>query len=211
MPHHAQVAHHVRGRIRLKVLGAKQNRALLDKVAESMGDVKGVRRIESNASTGSVLVHYDPSQLPQMEETVAAHGRSTGLYSLAPPQLSEVDQIAQDIEREAEFLAEHSETARAIVDAFKGFNNLLKKATNNNVDLKVLLPLGLAVWAFMESDPEIATPLWLTLGIFSFNSFVALHPPLATETAMAPEAVQKAPTDGAARTRGRKTSSTRQT
>ena len=28
---------------------------------------------------------------------------------------------------------------------------------------------------FLKAGAEISTPLWVTLGIFSFNSFVALH------------------------------------
>jgi hypothetical protein len=60
----------------------------------------------------------------------------------------------------------------------KGLNADVKRATNNAVDLKVLLPLGLAVYSLLKFEAEMATPLWVTLGIFSFNSFVALHPPV---------------------------------
>ena len=39
------------------------------------------------------------------------------------------------------------------------------------------LPLGLAVYSFVEIGLEASTPLWVTLGIFSFNSFLTLHAP----------------------------------
>ena len=41
--------------------------------------------------------------------------------------------------------------------------------------MNVLLPLGLAVYSVLELEAEMSTPLWVTLGIFSFNSFVMLH------------------------------------
>jgi len=157
---------------------ARGNSELLKEVAESLASKQGVRAIQCNLRTGSIIVQYDEAQHTNFPDTLAAHGQATGLFSLAPPEVSEVDQIAEAIEREAEFLAQHSEAARTIVETVKGFNNKLRQATHNNVDLKVLLPLGLAVWALIEHDPELATPLWLTLSIFSFNSFVSLHPPV---------------------------------
>jgi hypothetical protein len=178
MPHHAKVAHHVRGRIRVKLPTARGNLAVLRQVADSLASRDGVQSVECNVQTGSIVVHYDQTHHENIHQSLVEHGRGSGLFLLAPPEVSEVDQIAESIQREAEFLAEHSEAARKLVEGVKSVNYTLRRATNNNVDLKVLLPLGLAVWAFVQHDPEIATPLWLTLSIFSFNSFVSLHPPV---------------------------------
>jgi hypothetical protein len=82
------------------------------------------------------------------------------------------------VEREAEFLAEHSETALAVVKSVESLNHVIREASGNAIDLKVLVPGGLAVWAFMKAGAEVATPLWVSLAIFSFNSFVALHRPI---------------------------------
>ena len=62
-----------------------------------------------------------------------------------------------------------------LFDMLRKFDVGLKRATDNNADLKVLAPLGLAVYAFLELGFEAATPVWLTLGVFSFNHFVTLH------------------------------------
>jgi hypothetical protein len=86
-----------------------------------------------------------------------------------------VDEAMDRLEKEAEFLASHSHSAKALFDALRKFDVGLKKATDNNVDLKVLAPLALAAYAFVELGFEAATPVWLTLGVFSFNHFVALH------------------------------------
>ena len=53
----------------------------------------------------------------------------------------------------------------------------IRIATDNTIDLKVLLPAGLAVWPFLKPGIEASTPLWVTLAISSFNSFVSLHRP----------------------------------
>ena len=174
----AKVAHHTRGRIRVRVHGGKGTPELLHEIKQSLAPKHGVRKVEVNAATGSLVVHYDDRSNPDFHQTLTAHGAESGLFALAPPELTEVDRIAEDLQREAEFLAAHSTTARSIVDWVKALNNGIKRSTDNNVDLKVLLPLGLAVYAFLEVGAEMSTPLWVTLGIFSFNSFIALHPPL---------------------------------
>ena len=53
-----------------------------------------------------------------------------------------------------------------------------KKATGNSVDLKVLLPLGLAVVTVVEIGAAAATPVWVTISLFSLNHFIELqaHP-----------------------------------
>ncbi len=193
MPHHAKVAHHVRGRVRVKVPGAQRQPAILREMAESVASMPGVKAVEHSAATGSLVIHYDHQAQGDFHSALAAHGESTGAFMLAPPEVSEIDRIAESIQREAEFLAAHSETASAIVETVKRWNALLKRATNNNLDLKVLLPLGLAAWAVVQSDPEIATPLWLTLSIFSFNSFVSLHTGPASVAVESHEVVRQQP------------------
>ena len=81
------------------------------------------------------------------------------------------------IEHEAEFLAEHSDFAKAIFDWVNALDRSVKRATNNSIDFKVIAPLVLAVGAFLELGVTASTPVWLTLGLFSFNHFVDLHIP----------------------------------
>jgi len=154
---------------------AKGNLEILNRVKEAISPQPGVRSVEVNPATGSVLVHYDPELHENYQTSLAEHAERTQLFELKPPELTEADEIASKIEAEAEFLAEHSETARSVVKFVKHLNEGIKQATDNTVDLKVLLPLGLAVYTFFEVGTDAVTPLWVTLGIFSFNSFIALH------------------------------------
>jgi cation transport ATPase len=166
--------------MRVKLPHAKGNRALLESVKESISPLPGVRSVEVNPTTGSVLVHYDPEVHQDWPSQLAAHAEREKLFMLRPPELTEADEITAKIEAEAGFLAEHSETARTVVNLVKHVDEVIKRETNNTVDLKVLLPLGLAVYAFLEIGSDMFTPLWVTLGIFSFNSFVRLHHPVTT-------------------------------
>jgi len=190
----ARVVHHVKGRIRVKLQDAKGNHRFLESVKQSLSPVAGVRNVDVNSSTGTVVVNYDQTTHPDFERTLANHGESEGLFSLEPPELSEADEIANKLQREAQFLAQHSDIAKNAVDFVSQIDQGLKRATNNTVDLKVLLPLGLAVYAFLELESDITTPLWVTLGIFSFNSFVALHHPAAHRMEMdSSEVIQNHP------------------
>ncbi len=180
MEHQAQVAHHVRGRIRVRLPKAKRDRTTLESVKRAIAPMRGVKDVDINAATGSVVVHYDATEHDDFHTALARHAEEQNLFALGPPRCSEVDEIAETIEKEAEFLASRSETAKTIVDFFKAMNQQVKVATNNNLDLQVLLPLGLAAYSILEVGVEVSTPLWVTLGIFSFNSFLALHHPVPT-------------------------------
>src|ERR1017187_10222289 len=109
----ARVVHHVKGRIRLKLHDAKGNHRLLESVQQSLSPIAGVRNVEVNSATGTIVVHYDETMLPDFAQTLANHGESEDLFSLEPAELSEVDAIANKLQREAQFLAQHSEVARA--------------------------------------------------------------------------------------------------
>ena len=175
MIYRAHVTHHIPGRVRVKMPHAKGNPEMLNRVKAAISPQPGVRSVEVNPATGSVLVRYDPELHENYQASLAEHAERTQLFEIKPPELTEADEIASKIEAEAEFLAEHSETARSVVTFVKHLNEGIKQATDNTVDLKVLLPLGLAVYTFFEVGSDAVTPLWITLGIFSFNSFIALH------------------------------------
>jgi hypothetical protein len=194
--HHAHVIHHVKGRIRVRLPKAQRDHATLESIKRSIAPMHGVNSVDVNSTTGSVVVNYDAHTHDDFHSVLTQHCEERDLFTLAPPKLSEVDEIAETIEKEAEFLAERSQTAKAIVDFCKGLNNEVKKATNNSVDLQVLLPLGLAAYAFLELEADVSTPLWVTLGIFSFNSFMHLHHPVPTTTEVEQAASVSTDADG---------------
>src|ERR1017187_6384468 len=130
----ARVVHHVKGRIRFKLHGAKGNHRFLESVQQSLSPVAGVRNVDVNSATGSIVVHYDETMLPDFAQTLANHGESEDLFSLEPAELSEVDAIANKLQREAQFLAQHSEVARSAVDFVSQIDQALKQATGNTAN-----------------------------------------------------------------------------
>lgn len=178
MRYPAQIVHHIPGRLRIKLPQAKGNHALMRRINESLSPHEGIRRVETNAMTGSVLIQYDPHIHQEYENKLATHAANENLFTVnSPPEVTEFDEKVNKFEAEAEFLSEHSDTARAIVNAVKQLNETIKYQTNNLVDLNVLVPLVAAAFSVTEIGLYTATPLWVTLGIFSFNSFVNLHRP----------------------------------
>ena len=91
------------------------------------------------------------------------------------PPGTQLDEIARKIEDEAEFLAEHSHAAKNVVHICKYIDRHVKLATNNTIDLKIGLAGGIVALSLLEMGAFAATPVWLTLGVFSLNHFVELQ------------------------------------
>lgn len=65
--------------------------------------------------------------------------------------------------------------AAAVAGTVTEIDDTIREATGNALDLKVLLPLvagGLGLTMLGESR---RTPIWLTLLMFAFGSFISLH------------------------------------
>jgi hypothetical protein len=195
----AHIVHHIPGRLRLKVPGAKGNAIFMDQVQAALGSVDGVREIEVNPVTGSVLVHYDPEAFENFHDNVHDHATRNNLFAVQPvepvrrPKVTEVDEAMEALEEEAQFLAARSHTARVIVDFLHDLDMSVKKYSRNTVDLKVLVPLGLAFYTIAVMELAAATPMWATLGLFSFNHFLELHAAPQGEAAETPQAAPAAP------------------
>jgi len=194
MAYKTEIVHSCRGRVRMRVPAAKGDEDLLEQIRQAILPVPGVTQVYVNPLTGSVVTHYDPHRHEDFDKHLH-HCCKDHLDVRRTPPETEVDDMARQIQEEAEFLAEHSAAARVVVDLFKGLDQQVKVATGNAVDLKVLLPLGLAVVTFLELGLEAATPIWLTLGLFSLNHFVEMHAH-PDDPAKAPHGVTNGPTPG---------------
>lgn len=181
MKHKAHIAHHTHGRTRMKVPSGKGNQAVLDHFEQALSAVPGVERVETNIDTGSVIVHYDPRMQVQFECALcdhldAHHGHGEAHAAVTRPG-DEIEDAMAKIQAEAEFLAQHSDTAKALVDLCKSLDHQIKQSTNNAVDLKIVLAAGLTVYTFVAIGAHAATPMWVTLALFGLNHFAELHAP----------------------------------
>jgi hypothetical protein len=167
-----KVAHQVPGRIRIKVPRAKGDHDVLQQIAQTFAAIPGIEQITVNPATGSVVIHYDIDQHEEFHGHFHRHvGRAGGHYAPA----TEFDELAANIAAEAEFLAYHSESARAVVDFFKKCDREIRAATGNNVDLTITLAAGIIAFTVLEVGATAATPVWVTLSLFALNHVVELH------------------------------------
>jgi len=162
-----QIAHQVPGRIRMKVPSAKENPELLEQIKQTFSVIPGIENVTVNPTTGSVVLHYDTDRHDEFHGRLEHH--TGGHYK---PPTNEIDALANKIEQEAEYLAEHSHTARVIVDFFKDFDNGIKVASGNVVDLKIVLAAGIAGFTVFEVGATAATPVWVTLAVFALNHMI---------------------------------------
>ena len=179
-----KVEHQVPGRVRMKIPAGKGNPELLKQISEMFGVIPGIEEIVVNPATGSVVLHYDVDRHDEFHgafrDQHATHNSMHGASNDAPQGLmhgadTELDKLTNSIEAEAEFLARHSHSARVLVDFVKKIDHEVKQATNNSVDLKIIFAVGIIVLTVFEVGATAATPVWVTLAIFTVNHFIQIH------------------------------------
>ncbi|MGY3532334.1 HMA2 domain-containing protein [Bradyrhizobium embrapense] len=162
-----QIAHQVPGRIRMKVPSAKENPELLEQIKQTFSVIPGIEEVTINPTTGSVVLHYDTDRHDEFHGRLEHH--TGGHYK---PPTNEIDALANKIEQEAQYLAEHSHTAKVIVDFFRDFDHGIKVASGNVIDLKIVLAAGIAGFTVFEVGATAATPVWVTLAVFALNHMI---------------------------------------
>jgi cation transport ATPase len=167
-----QIAHQVPGRIRMKVPSVKTNPELAEQIRQTFAAIPGIEAVTVNPTTGSVVLQYDTERHDEFHGHL--HHHTGGHYK---PPTNEIDSLADKIEQEAEYLAEHSHTARVVVDFCKDLDAQIKVASGNVVDLKIVLAAGIAGFTIFEVGATAATPVWVTLSVFALNHMIQANMP----------------------------------
>jgi hypothetical protein len=173
-----KIVHQVPGRIRMKIPSAKGNEEQLANYKEVLALLPGVEEIDVNPVTGSIILKYDPDLNHNLHTRIDTHldGHSEQpVRRSKPPPNNEIDAVAQKIQQEAEYLAEHSQTARAFVDFCAKVDKEIKFASKNVIDLKMLLAVGVVGFTVLEVGAAAATPVWVTLTLFGLNHFIEMQ------------------------------------
>jgi hypothetical protein len=182
------IAHQVPGRLRIKIPAGKGNPELLKQISETFGVIPGIEQITVNPTIGSIVLHYDADRHDEFHDTFQHH---YGTHRQDHPPSTEIDDLTRRIEDEAEFLAGHSHSARAVVDFVKKVDREIKTATNNTIELKIVFAVGIISFTVLEVGATAATPVWVTLGIFTLNHLIEMHPQQAQAAAnLAPIKIQ---------------------
>jgi hypothetical protein len=174
-----KIEHQVPGRVRMKIPAGKGNPELLKKISETFAVIPGIEHVTVNPTTGSIVLYYDTDRHDEfhgsLRDHAEAHGAMSGANGINHGADTELDKLTGSIEAEAEFLASHSHTARAVVDFVKKIDHEIKLATNNNLDLKIVFAVGIICLTVFEVGATAATPVWVTLAIFTVNHFIQMH------------------------------------
>lgn len=166
----AYVTHRIPGRLRLRVPAAKGHPELLQRMAAAARSATDVKSVEYNPVTGSVLIYHAPAAYKSLEALASILGDSTLRVSMrnSRPATGRSGRARRG-------RPGPSAAAQAITSFFESVDSEVREATDNEIDLKVLLPLTAGVLGFIAFSQKAATPLWLTLMIFAFHSFLTLH------------------------------------
>jgi Heavy metal associated domain 2 len=142
----------------------------LEQINQSISPRPGVRYVEVNPITASVVIHYEDSPLEDFKQGLAIHAAHEDLFILDLHSHTEESNISHSIDR-----------------GFKNLSHSVKRATDGTVDLKELFPVALAAAALAFVKKAEGTPLWVSLLNFSFSSYMALHEPELIENTVITE------------------------
>ena len=171
-----KVVHALPGRVRLKVRELRDNPALAGAVQKRLAGIRGVHLVDSNAVTGSVLVHYVTEGTEVLEAICAA---LTPLFpALDVEQFqTELTAFQAQLNPFANLVGgERIQLDRGISGLFGTLNTGVGNATGG-IDLRVLVPVGLAILGIRSLfvTDRLAVPTWYDFIWFAFGTYLALN------------------------------------
>jgi hypothetical protein len=171
-PKSKAVAHHLPHRTRLRLPRGHRDAATIAKVHKTISETAGVSAVEINARTGSVLIHHD-------EDPEVLNKVGDALEEVAG-ELFEAILAAEGIE-----LPGLSIIAHVIRESMSHVDNRLAVATNNLIDLKMLVPVGFFAAGVIQSRRHLGwfnqMPAWM-LFYFAYDAYMKFHGPSVRES-----------------------------
>ncbi len=169
----ARIAHHVPGRLRLKVLGAPAEKEYFATVKEVIASLEGVDSVRVNPASSSIVIDYSPVDTVFHFKLRGDPGVNSWLRLEGEDAL--LARVDEAVASGPHYLGTHSRMAGSILSGAEHLDARLRMASDGYLDLKLLLPLAFAAATSMRQAHGRGTPMWLSLGTFAFNSFVTLH------------------------------------
>jgi hypothetical protein len=167
-----KVVHALPGRVRVKIARLKDNPDLAREIQACLAGVEGIRRVEVNLVTGSVLLLYDAEDVDLLTAFISLAG------TLAP-LLPELDM--SDLQTWLNSSSDDANGQLSVAERLSAFfgtiNDQVGKSTGS-ADLKLLLPLILfllVVRGLLVAE-KVTFPAWYDLLWFAFGTFFMLNP-----------------------------------
>jgi len=175
-PEGLKVVHALPGRVRLRVDKVKGNPALARQAQKKLAKVPGIRQVEAQPGTGSLLIHYDMDQLCSMASLEILSLTLGELF----PEIEVLTLTAWLVS-----LAENpgAGTGPAIgavlTGSLQAANTQLAKLTGG-LDLKLLVPLVLIFFGLrgLWTAEKVTFPYWYEYLWAGLGSFIIMNPGL---------------------------------
>jgi hypothetical protein len=150
----------------VRVRHAHHHRGLLHEAQARLAAAPGVRGVETNPQTGSVLVRYDPAQHSRSE--LLAMFEDVGI--VVRETLGGLGEEVPETGR--------SSTSVSVISALSDLDKRIARATGHTVDLKLLFPATLGAIGirqlFTTGLGLAEVPAYVLLW-YAFDSFYKLH------------------------------------
>lgn len=166
------------GRVRVRLHRSARQPHQVRQIHQHVEGQVGVTRVETNPTTGSVVVHYDHESVSF--DDVMGMFRDVGVVVQNIGELEEAPMPGQ------------SDTSTQIIDAVDDFDRRLSRLTGHKLDLRLLFPAGLFALGLRQVLVEglglTQVPGYVLLW-YAFDSFWKFHrEPRSTEAkARSPE------------------------
>jgi hypothetical protein len=166
-----QIAHSSAGRLRLRLPWLHADRDMATALADLLAARRGVIEVAVRPRTGSVLCVFDQRGV-DARNLIAAVRRATRVAVVLPPGAPVRAPAGRG--RPAASSVRH-----ALVDAFRGLDEDVYRATSGRVDLGTLAGLGLLVAGAAEvgMTRQLPVPPWFSLAWWAFRTFTMSEPP----------------------------------
>jgi hypothetical protein len=166
--HHAEVASHIPGRLRVRLHRRSRHQHTMARLKDAIAGQEGIHGVEVNHAAGSLTVRYDP----QAYQETAIWGVLQDLDVILGTTLE-----APQIEAPAEGSG-HSTAATTLTGALDDLDKRAAALTGHTLNLRTLFPLtlaGIGAWRIWEQGLMFeAVPGWLLLWL-AFDAFVKLN------------------------------------
>jgi hypothetical protein len=179
MPDHAEVLHHIPGRIRVCIPRIKGHPHMCRNIKDMAAAVEGVHSVEANPVTGSVLVHYDKRDPEMARRLGRVLEHLDTLLEAAEPEVSEFANVGEAAVEEISLLAEEIPVLAPLSHAVERTDRRIRAASQDTLNLATVLPLLLASGSILFLDDKsnpLRNPVFLGgLVAMSLHSYVVLN------------------------------------
>ncbi|HEX2987534.1 MAG TPA: hypothetical protein VHS06_05120 [Chloroflexota bacterium] len=162
----AKVASHTPGRLRVRLDRNRRSRESLHEARRSLELREGIRQVEGNSTTGSLLLHYDPEQLNHDQLLSILKDAGVIVRDILEAGGTELPAVGK------------STTATSITDSLNDLDRRLSSITGRRLDLKLLFPATLGALGLRQVLTQglglNQVPAYVLLW-YAFDSFWKFH------------------------------------